>query len=554
MSQPIIGIPVGHLIDGKYRLKEFLGSGSFGAVFRADEEFQGRGITQVAVKLMRRQQGRDGEKQLRELHVARGLQHPGILTCHAVGTTTINGVGYLYMVMELAEESLACHIKQRPLTVEEACEMTRSIAGALAYIHGKSYVHRDVKPENILKVGEIWKLVDFGCARQLQAQSVMNGTYTGTPRYMPPEVVKNEVSPAWDCWSFGVVLLRALGYPFPHEGENEFQLVHNITSQRPRIPSGIPQPYNAIIYGCLRSRTERMTAQQIRTGLNDNGDSKAESSKGYLTPGTSTPGATPIIPVAYRQTQQLTATPEVSSKPVSVNPVSNANTPTTAGNQPLSKIVNWFTESVANGRLNRLYLILFLLCIGCVMYLSSFKLFAPIKNSVPTNKTGNVSWKNGHFVSINDDYTWSIRSIGMPLESNILNLMYSVAQESDYYHCYVKHSNKYLVANSKIIGIEDNYGQIAMRDVNAGSEFPAVTPWYNSTGEHGEIYEVKATINYGVEHLEIRKHMILRSDRYILYLGGNSTVMYIGLYDKTYERTIHQLKFVEENGKLLKKF
>jgi eukaryotic-like serine/threonine-protein kinase len=81
----------------------------------------------------------------------------------------------------------------RPLADGELLAMARGIASALAHIHGRGSVHRDVKPENIFRVEGRWKLGDFGFARSIEGTLVRGSCLAGTLAYMPPEALRGEI-------------------------------------------------------------------------------------------------------------------------------------------------------------------------------------------------------------------------------------------------------------------------------------------------------------------------------------------------------------------------
>ena len=105
------------------------------------------------------------ERFLREIEVAANLSHPHILPLHDSG----EAAGLLYYVMPYVEgESLRDRLRRETqLPVDEALQLAREVADALAYAHGQGVIHRDIKPENILLSGGHALVADFGIARAL---------------------------------------------------------------------------------------------------------------------------------------------------------------------------------------------------------------------------------------------------------------------------------------------------------------------------------------------------------------------------------------------------
>ena len=149
----------------RYVIKHELGAGGMATVYLAEDVRHGR---QVAFKLLRPELGAvlGGERFLREIHIAAGLNHPHILALYDSGEVD----GLLYYVMPyVAGESLRQRLeRQTQLPIEEAIELTRQAASALDYAHRQGVVHRDIKPENILLQEGHAVVADFGIARALR--------------------------------------------------------------------------------------------------------------------------------------------------------------------------------------------------------------------------------------------------------------------------------------------------------------------------------------------------------------------------------------------------
>ncbi|MEO5736362.1 MAG: protein kinase, partial [Variovorax sp.] len=120
--------------------------------------------------------------------------------------------------------------------------IVRDIAGALDYAHGRGVVHRDIKPDNILRRDDgAAVLSDFGIARLLQGASVLTaeGTSVGTPQYMSPEQLRGDkVDGRSDIYSLGVVLWQLLTGELPYSGNDAWAIgTQHITAEIPRLPA-----------------------------------------------------------------------------------------------------------------------------------------------------------------------------------------------------------------------------------------------------------------------------------------------------------------------------
>jgi eukaryotic-like serine/threonine-protein kinase len=260
---------LGESIDHKYHLKKFLGAGGYGGVFLADEVVDDDFQRQVAVKLISPEYDpKKREEQRKELKNAVNLKHPNLLDCFVPGLCQIKGSEFFYLVMELAEETLEQHLQTGTLSATEVTEIVKAIASALAYLHNGSppKVHRDVKPGNLLRVGNRWKLADLGLLTAIGSQSsAFTSNRRATIKYAPPEAYQGVVATAWDIWSLGVMTAEMLTGELPFPGETEALLMNQVMNDPPSIDwSKVPAPFVEIINGCLeKDRAKRDTAQTV---------------------------------------------------------------------------------------------------------------------------------------------------------------------------------------------------------------------------------------------------------------------------------------------------
>jgi ATPases with chaperone activity, ATP-binding subunit len=275
ISNPLWRMLKGQVINEKYFLQELLGEGGYGAVYLADEVLikRDKQLEQVAIKLILSDD--TTESQLDELIVTRKLIHPNLTGCFDRGECNLLGADYLYLLMELADFSLEKQLTQEILSQAETILLVKDIAEALVYLHNQVVVlpnqpepvtlaHRDLKPGNILRIGNKWKLSDFGLVKIMGSGSVLNtSNLFGTPLYLPPESYNGEISPAWDIWALGIVIVEALTGKLPFNGETLQQLQKQVSDREPDL-SGLPQSFEPIVRGCLeKDRHKRWTAKQI---------------------------------------------------------------------------------------------------------------------------------------------------------------------------------------------------------------------------------------------------------------------------------------------------
>ena len=240
----------GDLLAGRYQIEAVLGKGGSGVVLRA---FDRVSATVVAVKVLKPGLTHDPrwEKRFqRELRLGRPVRHPNVSRIFDIGDAD----GYRFLTMEYATGgTLRDLIKQnkplRPLP-ERLADAASAIAG-LAAIHAAGIVHRDVKPDNMLRM-EDGRLVlsDFGLATDLP-DSTMVSVFVGTPHYMAPEV--REGDPATvrsDVWSLGVVLHEIFVGRRP-ERRNSRSGASGVRSSSTKTSSMIERAMLALCERCL---------------------------------------------------------------------------------------------------------------------------------------------------------------------------------------------------------------------------------------------------------------------------------------------------------------
>ena len=276
----------GEVVEGKYHLVKFLGAGGFGGVFLADHVVNDRFLRKVAVKLMFQEPG-NIERQMGELQIAIALRHKGLLECYDVGACRLKDEDMLYLVMEVADESLDNRMGGR-ISAGDTRNIMVDVAAGLAYLHDlpEHYVHRDVKPSNILRVGDCWKLSDFGLTRGVGSKTHdQTSNILGTPAYAAPEMYDGVVSPAQDVWALGVIMAEMLTGSHPFPAETSAERMKQVLLSNPRFPSPLPPPFDLLAEACFRKeRGERITAAELARGLAHNA-----SSAGYPTDSRSSP-------------------------------------------------------------------------------------------------------------------------------------------------------------------------------------------------------------------------------------------------------------------------
>jgi serine/threonine-protein kinase len=247
-------------LSGRFEVERMLGRGGMATVYLArDTELE----RPVALKVLAESLGDDPAfraRFLREARLAAKLVHPHVVQVYDVGEETLG----LSIVMEYVDGgTLADELRRRGrLPVEEAVDVAIQVCSALQAAHAERLVHRDVKPQNILRRSDgVVKLADFGIARSLAAtRHTEIGTVLGTMAYLSPEQARGEqVTAAADLYSLGVVLYELLTgeIPFPATSLAELVTKRELGEFAPPGElSPMPQALNDTVVACLAPRPE----------------------------------------------------------------------------------------------------------------------------------------------------------------------------------------------------------------------------------------------------------------------------------------------------------
>ncbi|GLZ08108.1 hypothetical protein Acsp03_55740 [Actinomadura sp. NBRC 104412] len=237
------------VIDGRFQLKEQLGRGGMGTVWRALDLALER---EVALKEVRLTETDDAERNsgiarmrrervMREARALARLDHPNVVTIHHIVDSP--ELPHPWLVMELVRgQSLQDRLAEGRIPPGEAAAIGRGILAALAAAHQAGIRHRDVKPANVLlRMDGTPVLTDFGIAVLEDASRVTaTGGLVGSPEYIAPERLHGrEGDPASDLWSLGVLLYVAV------EGHNPLRRSTTAATLAAVMAGQIPPPRNA---------------------------------------------------------------------------------------------------------------------------------------------------------------------------------------------------------------------------------------------------------------------------------------------------------------------
>ena len=276
--------PLGLREIGPYRICDFLGSGGMGAVYLGFDETLER---YAAIKVLSRVSPRSVERFLAEARRQARLDHPNIVSVYGGGTADDGGEPLHYIAMKFIEGSTLQQLvdESGPLEPIHATQLILDAARGLYYVHSEGFVHRDVKPSNILvDIGDRALISDFGIARDDTSRGDTTGVFVGTWNYASPEqaAVRGRVDARADIYSLGLTWLFALTGRDPIEDARG-------PDERPHIDPAWPPAVRDTLHRMLQQEPEHRHAsmlqcaealavalQKLRLGIDDEtGDTEA---------------------------------------------------------------------------------------------------------------------------------------------------------------------------------------------------------------------------------------------------------------------------------------
>jgi eukaryotic-like serine/threonine-protein kinase len=261
ITQPAPSHGGGHAfvtLDGRYHMVERIAAGGMGEVFRAHDAVLAR---EVAIKVLHRSLAGDPafvDRFRREARAAASLAHPHIVAVYDWGAVD----SVYYMVMEFVRGPSVRHLlnEQGRMEPAQAGEILHQTLLALGHAHHQGFVHRDMKPENLLVTQDgVVKVADFGLARAYADGRVTQaGAVTGTVQYLAPEQIRGEpADPRSDLYSLGIVAYELLTGKLPFTGETAMAIAYKHLSDRVPAPSTVLPDLPAELDGFVAAATDR---------------------------------------------------------------------------------------------------------------------------------------------------------------------------------------------------------------------------------------------------------------------------------------------------------
>ena len=224
---------VNDILD-EYEKYEIIGIGGFAKVYRAKNKKTNK---YVAIKEINKTRTKD-KNILNEIEIMKKLKSDNTLLL----IDEVETKESYYLILELCYISLEEYIKERKdnLSIDEIKEVLLELNNSLKEMKEKNILHRDLKPSNILltlnksNINKIsFKISDFGLSKLLDENNSMS--IYGTPITMAPEVLTGEINlicDKSDIWSLGIIIYYMLFKEYPYNGQNEYQIIRNIESNK----------------------------------------------------------------------------------------------------------------------------------------------------------------------------------------------------------------------------------------------------------------------------------------------------------------------------------
>jgi serine/threonine protein kinase len=266
VSRPYLPTPdVGTVLADRYAIVRHIARGGMADVYEAEDQQLRRS---VAVKVFRGAAAADRARFDAEVVMLAALSHPGLVQVFDAGDHGDDA----FVVLELVNgPNLAARLATNgPVAPAEVADIGAAVADALAYVHERGVVHRDVTPSNVICGPDGRpRLADFGIARLVDTTRVTaTSTTVGTAGYMAPEQVQgHDVTPAADVYALGLVLLELLTGHRAFSGTQHEVAVARLVRD-PDVERGVPGPWQPLLAAMTdRAPANRPTAVEVRDQL-----------------------------------------------------------------------------------------------------------------------------------------------------------------------------------------------------------------------------------------------------------------------------------------------
>lgn len=254
----------GFIINDRFMLLRQIGRGSFGEVWLAEDNILN---IKVAVKIYIALDSKGLEEFKNEFRNVRHLNHPNLLRPDYYDHNQNNP----YLVMTFCPETVGDRVGK--MSEQDVWALIKDVSAGLEYLHKMDIVHRDIKPDNILKNEQgVYVISDFGLSQKMRSTlrraSARNNdnkdSMSGTVGYMAPEMfsAKPNAVKATDIWAFGATIYEVITGEMPFCGQGGVMELHG--AELPDLPSNYGATLSNLMHRCLaKDAWDRPTAKEI---------------------------------------------------------------------------------------------------------------------------------------------------------------------------------------------------------------------------------------------------------------------------------------------------
>lgn len=242
-----------------YTFGERTGAGFFSEVVQAVKKIEQK---VYAVKIINKKKVSNKKYEfLNEIRILQKLDHPNIIKLYEVYEDPEN----YYLVMEfLAGPNLSKKIeKESSITENFIASVLYKILSAVNYLHSIGICHRDIKPENIMFNEDEVKIIDFGLSKKFQAEVQKFNSFTGTPYYVAPEVIKQEYDQNCDMWSVGATAFKMFTGQPPFPCFDRESLYDKIINDEPNYNLTVWNEYSSSAMDIVKLMLEKNPDKRI---------------------------------------------------------------------------------------------------------------------------------------------------------------------------------------------------------------------------------------------------------------------------------------------------